>query len=56
MEELYKNELLPSKAAIENGAQMIMVAHIALPNVTGDYTPASLSDKITILCFLYGFK
>lgn len=45
-EELYKNELLPFKAAIENGAQMIMVAHIALPNVTGDYTPASLSDKI----------
>lgn len=45
-EELYKNELLPFKTAIENGAQMIMVAHIALPNVTGDYTPASLSDKI----------
>ncbi|MGN1012229.1 MAG: beta-N-acetylhexosaminidase [Clostridia bacterium] len=45
-EELYKNELLPFKAAIENGAQMIMVAHIALPNVTGDYTPASLSNKI----------
>ena len=45
-EELYNNELLTFKAAIENNAQVIMVAHIALPNVTGDYTPATLSKNI----------
>ncbi len=42
-EELYENELLPFKAAIQNNAKMIMVGHIALPNITGDYAPASLS-------------
>lgn len=45
-EELYQNELLTFKAAIESNAQMIMTAHIALPNVTGDYTPATLSKVI----------
>ncbi len=45
-EELYENELLPFKAAIQNNAKMIMIGHIALPNITGDYTPASLSKVI----------
>ncbi len=45
--ELETTELVPFKAAIANGAEMIMVAHIALPNITGDTTPASLSHKIT---------
>jgi len=45
-EELYQNELLTFKAAIDSNAQMIMTAHIALPNVTGDYTPATLSKVI----------
>ncbi len=45
-EELYQNELLPFKAAIEDGAQMIMIAHIALPKVTGNYIPATLSKEI----------
>lgn len=43
LDELAQNELYPFQKAIEAGAEMIMVAHIALPNVTGDYTPASLS-------------
>lgn len=57
-EELYQNELLPFKAAIENGADMIMVAHIALPNVTGNYMPASLSNEVIngILRDELGFK
>ncbi|MDO5481225.1 MAG: glycoside hydrolase family 3 protein [Candidatus Saccharibacteria bacterium] len=46
LDELEGNELYPFKKAIESGAEMIMVAHIALPNITGDYTPASLSPKI----------
>lgn len=45
-EELYQNELKPFKAAIDDGAQMIMVAHIALPKITGDYVPATLSKEI----------
>lgn len=46
LDELNKNELYPFKKAIEAGAEMIMVAHIALPNVTDDYTPASLSSTV----------
>ena len=45
-EELGKCELVPFKAAVDDGADMIMVAHISLPNVTGDNTPASLSPEI----------
>lgn len=45
-EELYENELLPFKVAVEEDAEMIMVAHIALPNVTGSYIPASLSGEV----------
>lgn len=57
-EELYQNELLTFKAAIESNAQMIMTAHIALPNITGDYTPATLSKVIVndILREELGFK
>lgn len=39
-------ELIPFQNVIENGAKMIMIGHIALPNITGDDTPASLSKKI----------
>ena len=45
-DELYKTELIPFEAAIENGAEMIMVGHIALPQITGDNTPSSLSKAI----------
>ena len=45
-EELYQNELIPFKNAIDDGAQAIMVAHIALPNVTGNYLPATLSKEV----------
>ena len=46
-EELDKSDLVPFKNAIKNGAELIMVAHIALPKITGDNTPATLSRKIT---------
>lgn len=57
-EELLEKELLPFKAAIENDAQIIMTAHIALPSITGDYTPATLSTKVIndILRQDLGFK
>jgi beta-N-acetylhexosaminidase len=46
-EELDQSDLTPFKNAIETGAQFIMVGHIALPKVTGDNTPATLSPIIT---------
>ena len=46
-EELNQSDLIPFKNAIKNDAQFIMVGHIALPKVTGDTTPATLSSKIT---------
>lgn len=46
-EELDAIELVPFKDAINNGAEIIMVAHIALPEITGNNTPATMSYKIT---------
>ena len=46
-EELDKVDLVPFKNAISKGAKMMMVGHIALPNITGDNTPASLSYELT---------
>lgn len=46
LEELEKCELLPFQNGIDHDAPMIMAAHISLPNVTGDNTPASLSEEI----------
>lgn len=57
-EELYQLELKPFINAINNGAEVIMIGHIAVPKLTGDNTPASLS-KIVINDLLkdeLGFK
>lgn len=55
-EELYSCEWLPFMEAGEN--DMVMVGHIALPNVTGDMTPAAMSREIVtdILKDEIGFK
>lgn len=45
-EELKSCEIVPFKTAIENGADCVMVAHMSLPNVTGDNTSATLSKKV----------
>ena len=45
-EELKKCEIVPFKTAIENGADCVMVAHMSLPNVTGDNIPSTLSKKV----------
>ncbi|MBR2717651.1 MAG: glycoside hydrolase family 3 protein [Oscillospiraceae bacterium] len=45
--ELEACELIPFRDAIRAGCSMIMVAHISLPGVTGNDTPASLSPEIT---------
>ncbi len=46
LEELTATELVPFARAIESGVSFIMAGHIALPNITGDNTPASLSQKM----------
>ena len=46
LEELTTTELVPFQRAIDDGVSFIMVGHIALPNITGDDVPASLSSKI----------
>lgn len=46
LEGLANLELIPFRNAIDNGAKIIMTAHIALPLITGDMTPASLSKKL----------
>ncbi|THG96187.1 hypothetical protein EW026_g5596 [Hermanssonia centrifuga] len=46
-EELEATELLPFKSLIDNQISTIMTGHMALPLITGDDTPCSLSHKIT---------
>ena len=38
--------MIPFKAGIKAGAQFIMTAHIATPNVTGNSDPATMSSVI----------
>lgn len=45
-QRLNEIELVPFQKAIEHNISTIMVAHIALPNVTGTDEPASLSHEI----------
>ena len=45
-EALLNEDLYPFKYAIHNDAKMIMVGHIAVPSITGDNTPASMSKAI----------
>jgi beta-N-acetylhexosaminidase len=46
-EEMYGGDLPPFQAVIAADIPSIMTAHIALPLLTGDNTPASLSRKVT---------
>lgn len=45
-EELFELELKPFIEAINNGADIIMVGHIAVPKLTNDNTPASFSKTV----------
>lgn len=45
-EELAAAELVPFAGAGEAGVDLVMVSHISVPMVTGDYTPCSLSYKM----------
>jgi beta-N-acetylhexosaminidase len=45
-ERLQRVELFPFAAAIRAGIGMVMTAHMALPAITGDSTPATLSPAV----------
>lgn len=45
-QEMLNCEMIPFKAGINAGAQFIMTAHIATPNVTGNSNPATMSPVI----------
>lgn len=44
--DLANLDLIPFIEAIKNNAEIIMVGHLAVPEITKDYTPASLSKKL----------
>lgn len=46
LEELKKTELVPFRDGMEKNAGMIMVAHVSLPQVTGNDMPATLSKEV----------
>ena len=46
VDELSSQELIPFSDGAEGAADMIMAAHISLPKITGDDTPASLSRAV----------
>ncbi len=45
IEDLERLELIPFEDAISNGADVVMVAHILMPNIDNNY-PSSLSEEI----------
>ena len=45
-EELLTSDLIPFQMTIKNNAPMIMIGHLATPNITYNNTPASLSKEI----------
>ena len=57
-EQITKEELQPFKYLIDEGIPSIMTGHMALPLITGDDTPCSLSKGITtgLLKEELGFK
>lgn len=45
--EQFQAEDFPAfQAGIDAGAEMVMVSHLSVPNVTGDNTPCSLSSQV----------
>ncbi|MFR2711124.1 MAG: glycoside hydrolase family 3 N-terminal domain-containing protein [Frisingicoccus sp.] len=46
VDDLLGNELYPFDQASREGNEFIMVGHISVPGITGDYTPASLSGQM----------
>ncbi len=58
LEEMRSVEFIPFKAGIDAGADMVMVAHMAVPDIVGDETPSTLSSIVVndLLRNELGFK
>lgn len=46
LEDMKVSDFVPFQSGIDAGTHFVMVSHVSAPNVTGDDTPASLSDKM----------
>ena len=58
LDELFLSDLIPFQDAINHNVPIIMVGHLAIPNITNDNTPASLSKVLVndILKEKMGYK
>lgn len=46
LDDMKSSDFIPFQEGIESGVHFIMVSHVSAPNVTGDNTPCSLSEKM----------
>lgn len=46
LDEMRTTEFIPFQAGIDAGADMVMIAHVSVPSVTGDNTPSTLSKPV----------
>lgn len=46
LEDIKAADIIPFKTGIEAGVDFVMVGHVSAPNIIGDNTPCSLSDKV----------
>lgn len=46
LEDFETTDFLTFKAGIDAGAEFVMVSHLSVPNITGDNTPTSISEKM----------
>ncbi len=46
LEDFGTTDFMTFKAGIDAGAEFVMVSHLSVPNITGDNTPSSVSEKI----------
>lgn len=53
LSQMRETEFVPFKAGIDAGADFVMAAHMAVPDITGDETPSTLSS-VTINDLLRG--
>ena len=45
-EDFETTDFLAFQAGIDAGADFVMISHLSVPNITGDNTPCSISDKM----------
>lgn len=46
LEDFETTDFLAFQAGIDAGTEFVMVSHLSVPNITGDNTPSSLSEKM----------